>query len=368
MPNPAAVPPPSRSANFELLRIVAMLMIVLLHVLSKGGVLTAPDVPTLNRAGFWLLETLAIVAVNCYVLISGYFQCRSTFRLGKYLRLWGSVFFYSVTLNLLYAAFSGNGFSERQFYASLLPVITTRYWYVTAYFGLYILSPGLNFLLRNASQRFLANALLTLFLLFSLWSWVVDPFYVISGYSLLWFCMLYLTAGYIRRYGSAHRPARRYFGIYLLLSIISFMLHEWTPRVSGDMLSYNAPLVFLASVALFLGFRRTTIPDRRRPLVLRLSRLTFGVYLIHEHPQLKTILYTAFNLPDFAASAWGIPYAIGCVLLIYGVCSVVEFLRGSAFRLLHVPESLDRLAARIERRWTVLRKRLFPAIYTTDGE
>lgn len=368
MPHPSVRSLPARSANFELLRIAAMLMIVLLHVLGKGGVLTAPDAACVNKTGFWLLETLSIVAVDCYVLLSGYFQCRSTFRLGKYLRLWSQVLFYSVTLTLLCAAFSGDGFSERQFYASLFPVVTTRYWYVTAYFGLYILSPGLNFLLRNAPQRFLANALLTLFLLFSLWSWVVDPFYVVSGYSLLWFCMLYLTAGYIRLYGSAQRPARRCLGIYLLLSAVTFALHAWTPRISGDMLCYNAPLVFLAATALFLGFRRLTIPDRWRPLVLRLSGLTFGVYLIHEHPQFKTVLYTAFDLPDSASSPWGIPYVLGCAALIYGACSAVEFLRSGAFRLLHVAEGLDSLAAWIETRWAALRERLLPAILTPDDE
>ena len=350
----------TRSANLELLRIVAMAMIVMIHILGKGELLHAPDLGTANRAGFWLLETLSIVAVNCYVLISGYFLSRSTFRLGKYLRLWSQVFFYSVTLYLLYAAFAGDGFSERQFYASCFPILTTRYWYVSAYAALYIVSPGLNFLIRNASQRFLTNTMLTLLLLFSLWSWLWNPFFVMSGYSMLWFCMLYLTAGYIRRYATAARPASRYFRQYLLLSLGTYLLQLAIPAIANETLYYNAPLVYLASVALFLCFRRLTVSDRWQPLILRLSGLTFGVYLIHEHPQLQTLLYATFDFHAYAASPLGIPYAIGCGLLIYSACSIAESLRRQLFGLLRIEPRLDQAAQSIDRRWDHLQNRIFP--------
>lgn len=351
-------PPHTRSANFELLRIVAMVMIVLIHIFGNANLLHAPDLDATNRQGFWILETLAIVAVNCYVLISGYFLSRSTFRLSKYLRLWSQVFFYSVTLYLLYAAFAGDGFSERQFYASCMPIWESRYWYVTAYAALYIVSPGINFLIRSASQRFLLNTLLTLFLLLSLWSWLRNPFFVMSGYSLLWFCMLYLTAGYIRRYATAVRPPSRYFRQYILLSLGTCLLQLSIPAVADETLSYNAPLVYLASVALFLCFRHLSISDRRHPLILRLASLTFGVYLIHDHPQIRTILYDALDIHTYATSPFCIPYAIGCGVLIYAVCSALEYLRIEAFRLLHVGQLLDRIAVGIESRWFAVRNRI----------
>ena len=92
-----------RSANLELLRIVAMIMIVLIHIFGKADLLHAPALSGANRQGFWVLETLCIVAVNCYVLISGYFLSRSTFRLGKYLRLWSPVSYTHLTLPTIYS-------------------------------------------------------------------------------------------------------------------------------------------------------------------------------------------------------------------------------------------------------------------------
>ena len=77
-----------RQANFELLRIVAMLMIIVLHYLNKGELLTAytTDRTVINYAAH-LIEAFCIVAVNCYVLLSGYFLVESAWRPGRVVSL-----------------------------------------------------------------------------------------------------------------------------------------------------------------------------------------------------------------------------------------------------------------------------------------
>ncbi len=69
-----------REANYELLRITAMFMVVCLHYLSHAGALTVPG----ESAGGTqilgdFLEALCIVAVNVYVLITGWFQSQAEF-------------------------------------------------------------------------------------------------------------------------------------------------------------------------------------------------------------------------------------------------------------------------------------------------
>ncbi len=88
-----------RLANFELLRIVAMLMIISLHYLVKGWAATpfpfvAKDDPVGTFA--WLIEAFCIVAVNCYVLISGYFCVESVWKPGRVVSLLCQVLFYSL--------------------------------------------------------------------------------------------------------------------------------------------------------------------------------------------------------------------------------------------------------------------------------
>ena len=63
-----------RQANFEILRVVAMAMIVAMHFMLKGGIAVpmSDDGSAVNYLA-WIIEALCIVAANCYVLISGYF-------------------------------------------------------------------------------------------------------------------------------------------------------------------------------------------------------------------------------------------------------------------------------------------------------
>lgn len=59
-----------RLANFELLRCIAMMMVVVLHFLGKSGILAPLSQASL--AGYeylaWGVESLCIVAVNVYLL------------------------------------------------------------------------------------------------------------------------------------------------------------------------------------------------------------------------------------------------------------------------------------------------------------
>ncbi len=57
-----------RQLNYELLRILAMLMIVCLHYLSKGGFLGVPAREQISVSGYaaWLIEAFCLVAVNVY--------------------------------------------------------------------------------------------------------------------------------------------------------------------------------------------------------------------------------------------------------------------------------------------------------------
>lgn len=65
-------PHSERNHGIELLRIFAMLLAAVLHILKKGGVITASEGNLAAYSTVWLLEAAAYCAVNCYALISGY--------------------------------------------------------------------------------------------------------------------------------------------------------------------------------------------------------------------------------------------------------------------------------------------------------
>jgi surface polysaccharide O-acyltransferase-like enzyme len=71
-----------RQSNFELLRGVLMFMVVGLHVTGLG--LLWRDSPTplgsINFISGNLIESFFSMAVNCFVLISGYWGIRASFK------------------------------------------------------------------------------------------------------------------------------------------------------------------------------------------------------------------------------------------------------------------------------------------------
>ena len=60
-----------RNYGIDLLRLVLMFMVVVLHVLGHGGVLSAAQPMSGQYITAWLMESLAIGAVNSYAIITG---------------------------------------------------------------------------------------------------------------------------------------------------------------------------------------------------------------------------------------------------------------------------------------------------------
>ena len=83
----------NRNIGLDALRIISIIMVLTLHYLGKGGLLDRNNTSEIYNIIYLLLETLSIVAVKCFILISGYFLCKSEFKLKKFLKLWGEVIF-----------------------------------------------------------------------------------------------------------------------------------------------------------------------------------------------------------------------------------------------------------------------------------
>ena len=134
-----------RKSNMEMLRIVSMLMVLAVHV--DGASLGLPDACgdacSLDSRAWWRLvvEGFAIVGVNCFTMISGYFGVRLTWR--SVVRFLSQCVFYSVGLYTamgLYTGFSAP-FSWMGWWESWMVITHSDLWYVPAYFLLMLLRP-----------------------------------------------------------------------------------------------------------------------------------------------------------------------------------------------------------------------------------
>lgn len=355
-----------RQLNYELLRIMAMLMIVCLHYLSKGGLLGNPARAEMTAAGFtaWLVEAFCLVAVNVYVLISGYFgvdapgsaargkkiTCREALR--RPLRIWKQVFFYSVLFGFGAIAFGVQEFDPYQVLTYCFPVVTEHYWFATAYVILCLLMPFLNAAFTYMDQRELRYLLFGFLLIFCISKTVIpvqlpwDKY----GYDSLWFVVLYLTGACLKRCETPLvRTRLQALALYLgsmLAVFASFLVLRAVFLRTGRLenlisygYSYNFLFCYTGAVGLFLMFQESGAsredPERggwlerfRKPVEL-FSGATFGVYLIHEHINIRP-LWTALVPAEalLGGSAAGLlAHMAVCVLCVYLVCTAVELVR-----------------------------------------
>lgn len=333
-----------RQANFELLRIISMIMIVVLHINSYGGLLVIvnPLVFSRNYIIIWLTESLSIVAVNVYVLISGYFLVDSVFNLKKIIRLWGQVFFYSTIIYLVLVLVKQETFSIVTFSQLIMPVNFYQYWFVTIYLILFILSPLLNLAIHSLSKSQFKIYLGTFLLIFSVLS-VKNPLFVAGGYSLLWFVYVYFAGAYMKLHYKPKYKWSKFLAGYIVFSLISLILVIIIAVIRRDSplqlnkLSYfpnfNTLFVFLASICLFLTAVNFMITNKWLvKVILWFSPLTFGVYLIHMHPQLFLLIWDEILQPKkYIDSPFVLLIYPAMVLGIYISCSFIEFARKKLF-------------------------------------
>lgn len=335
-----------RNPSFELLRIVSMLMVVTLHFLGHGGVLANVRLFSANYFVAWMIESLAYVAVNCFVLISGYFLVNSKFKVNKLVTLYGQIWFYSVVIYLLFSVFGHVEFEPKVFICCLLPISTKQYWFATNYVVLYLFSPFLNIAIRAMTKKQLQQCIALLMLIWSIIPNViifVDAFGVAGGYSIYWFVSLYFAAAYIRLYYTPSfekaKWLRGYFGFCSLLMFSRIVITFGTQflfgavKGPGRFYSYNSPLVVPASVCLFLFFVNwNNMNARAYKVILCVSPSTFAVYLIHDNKVLRDFLWNSLIKPyQYSDHPVMIFRLAAYVLGLYIICSVIEYLRQLIF-------------------------------------
>lgn len=186
----------ARQSHIEVLRIVAILLIVAMHAI--GCVLTTTN--EWNRLGLTAVNAIGNMGVTVFMLISGYFGIR--FRWSKLLTLWLIAVFYSF-VETTADWWLGATPSASMLYSVLTPVTSRRWWFLTCYVVIFCLSPVLNKLVEVLSRRQMHFFLGVLIFFF-----ILSPTLLLhpltgdaEGKGLANLLTAYLVGRYIARYG-----------------------------------------------------------------------------------------------------------------------------------------------------------------------
>lgn len=330
--------PQQRNVSIEILRILSMLLIIFLHSIDHSGVLEASESNGV-MIYLWVRFTymLTQVCVNIYVLISGYFLVTSKFKLSKLFALWLEVVFYSLLVRILFIALGYNSFSIGSLLSCLVPVFTGRYWFITIYFGLYLIFPFINKLINALNKNQHTALCIVLVLLFSVTVSVYPSFKGMNsggGWGLAWFVVLYILAAWFRLY---YTPSYKWFSkllLYIGISLVVVTLMVVGTKVSivgnivGNWYRYDSLPSLLSTISLFVVFLNIRIKNGIvSKIVLFIAPSTLGVYLIHAHADFSPWSWEFLNMPQYMGSVWFPLIQIGVVLAIFTFCTLVDIVR-----------------------------------------
>ena len=334
-----------RQANFEILRVLAMAMIVAMHYMLKGGIAVpmSEDGSLVNHTA-WLIEAFCIVAANCYVLISGYFLVEAEWKLKKLILLVVQVLFYSLLIPLVCLPLGIGDVAEWSIYEwifAILPLQMDHYWFATSYVLLFMLVPVLAPGIRQLSQKQLQITIGVLLFYYCVIK-SISPILLSTdryGYDLGWFICLFLIAGYIRLYGiSFFEKKGRSLVTYVICSLGIFGISAsagFICRKTGalkyymDMpYCYNYFLTLIGAVALFYVFKQMSVKEGKAvQLICNVAPYTFGIYLIHENLAIRNLWPVWLGVEGVRGSFLFIPYMLFAVIVVFAVGIIIDFVR-----------------------------------------
>ena len=314
-----------RQSNIELLRVVAMLMIIMSHVQYA---IYGYDSSNYNKIFLSFFVSMGQIGVILFILISGYFLCVKKFNVKNYLRLYLECVFYGLILyfigyNLKYTYV---GFVVEVFF----PITSSQYWFLALYFVFYLLSPFINFVINkiNKNTHLLLMSLIFIFT-------VILPSLKFSIYGqtplFLWWLGLYLIGAYIRLYPKDFSSKK--LAVFMLIFTFAILIF-------GRVLAFNKHsnlnenyyceriniVVVLFALSLFNLFRLSNIKQSK--LINLLGGATFGVYIIHNSVYFQWYMWKRiFHIPDFLQSKYLWLVCVGSVFAIFIVGSIIDILR-----------------------------------------
>lgn len=346
------ITPVKRQRNYgiDLLRIVAIAMVVMLHVLGKENTLHTTQKLSANFNAAWLLEIASYCAVNCYALISGYVGVNSKHKASNIVMLWLQAAFYSVGATLIFRLFVPGSVDNQMLVKSFFPVVTEQYWYFTSYFLLFLFLPFVNFAINKLSRKQLKAVLIGIFVfLFAITTPLFNGTVIFDdGYNMLWLAVMYIFGAYFSKYNVFEKSSK----IKLLLIYFVCILVTWVTKLvmvnyndvlpqfvrnKNFLVSYVSPTIVIAGICLLGIFVNLNIGQKLGKVIVYVASLSFGVYLVHEQP----LISRQFIRGNFVAFSdyptLGMIFAlIGTVILVFVICAAIDAVRQFLFKIFKI--------------------------------
>ena len=326
-----------RNSSFEILRILAMLLIIGHHFVWYSGILNLDAIGCRNTLPAQVLYLGGPLGVNVFFMLSGYFY-GNKFKTAKLVKLDLTVLFYSVCGFLLSAFWLHRPYQGKDIVKAALPLSTSVYWFLTVYVIVYMTSPVLNAVIEKLNKKqFIIIGTFVLFFV-SIFPTVAFPMklthfntMMMRGF-LCYFLGAYLKKFPIRFLDHPISSLACFLGSYVFMGIVSILgkihssIETWNfaKTVLCDVHT-SVPMLFCAMSAVMLA---KSLPIGSVRYINLLSSTTLGVYVIHDNPYIRSYIWNdLLKTNALSNSDHYVLYALRGILMVFLACAAVEMLR-----------------------------------------
>jgi peptidoglycan/LPS O-acetylase OafA/YrhL len=325
-----------RDSNFELLRIILMLLIVLHHYCVNSGFPQIMNLSTITSNTI-LIEFMSIwgkVGVNGFLILSGYFMVNSYFKIEKVYKLISEVLFYNIVVTV-FLLLIGYNIGMIGIIKCIVPIIFyLPETFIGSYLLVYILSPVINTCMHNISKEQLQFVLCILLVYFS----IVSTFLLRDTWNYFgWAITMYLVGGYIKLYNNKFFDCKL---IWFIISVFCTIL-IWASELVVDfvgvkfgfkdwmymMSNANKFPVFIMALSIFLFFKNIKITSNK--IINTIAASSFGVLLIHANSDMmrQWLWKDLLKNTAYFDSKYLWIHMIISVASIYCICTIIDIFR-----------------------------------------
>lgn len=329
-----------RDSNLELYRIIVMILIVAHHyvvnsqLMALDGLICA-DLLSWRSVFLLLMGAWGKIGINCFVLITGFFMCKSEISAKKFIKLLLEVEFYKIVIYFVFLISGYQTFSIVDFIKVLIPFTKVATNFTGCFLLFYLCIPFLNILVRNLTEKQHIRLLVLCSVIYIFFGTV--PFFSVRMNYVSWYIVLYFIASYIRLYPKKIFKVTRFWGWATIVSMItcgvSVLACTWLGNKIGKNIMYyfvtdsNTFLAVVTAVCSFLWFKNLKI--KYNAFINTVASSTFGVLLIHANSDtMREWLWNDFlRNADFYSSSLLVLHFIGSVISVFVVCTLIDIVR-----------------------------------------
>lgn len=309
----------TRKSNFELLRIVAMCMIILIHLSSAIDLTSFGLKGNIGTILGGTIVGICNIGPSCFCLISGYFGIK--FSRQKLIKMELLMISFSLLETaLLYWFFpqemTGAALLE-QLIKSIIPFASRKYWFYSCYLCLFIFSRFIKNFIEKLKEQELQIFIIVSLVIFSIFP-TIFYFEIVqdSGKGIVQMVLLYIIGRYIRLYKNF--PIARWKCLLALLFLwvintISIMYPIHLGGITHSLCRDNSITNLAMTIILFYLFKDINITSK---IINYLTINIFAVFALENS-------FTHICSGIIQQYGWGVQQPVIALFLLISICIII---------------------------------------------